>query len=118
MAAVTHFTRCGGGVVEKTDLDVHYSAVPQQKYTTCRGHKYDGIPATSKQAGVPYLGEKQKPNIYTYMPEGTVEFDPRVGKPQLEFYVHASVFLQGETIYKLCGRVVGSHEVVGYSDSH
>ena len=85
---------------EKTDLDVHYSTVPQQKYVTCQGHKYDVIPATSKQAGVPYLGEKQKSNInmYTYMPKGTVEFNPWVGKPQLEFYVHTSVLPQGETI--------------------
>ena len=26
-----------------------------------------------------------------------------MGKPQVEFYVHASVLPQGETIYKLCG---------------
>ena len=109
MATVTHFIRCGGGV-EKTDLDVHYSTVPQQKYAACRGSKYDDISATSKQARVPYLGEKQNPiymHIYscTYMPEGTVEFDPPVGQPQLEFYMHASVLPHGETIYKLCGSV-------------
>ena len=66
MAAVTHFTRCGGRVVENTDSDVHYSAVPQQKCAACRGRKCDVIPATSKEAGVPYLGEKQKPNIYIH----------------------------------------------------
>ena len=64
--------RWGGG---KTDLDVHYSAVPQQKYTVCQGHKCDVILATSKQVGVHYLGEKQKPNIYIHMLEGTVEFE-------------------------------------------
>ena len=53
--------RQGGG---KTDLNVTLSHGPQQKYAACQGHKYDVIPATSKQAGVPYLGEKQKPNMY------------------------------------------------------
>ena len=34
--------------------------VLQQKYAACQERNYDVISATSKQAGVPYVGEKQK----------------------------------------------------------
>ena len=87
----------------KNDLDVTLFHGPQQKYAACQERNYDVISATSKQTGVPYVGEKQKPNIYIHTYQR--ELLNSLGKPQLESYVHASVLPQGETIYKLCGSV-------------